>query len=67
MKDHFRHNALFVGSATRDAVNDARADYTPCFFSEIPRMFRNGSMPVDVALVQLTPPDEKAVQFRCLE
>jgi 4-hydroxybutyrate CoA-transferase len=58
MKGHFRHNALFVGSATRDAVNDARADYTPCFFSEIPRMFRNGSLPVDVALVQLTPPDE---------
>lgn len=58
MAGHFRHNAFFVGSSTRDAINDGRGDYTPCLFSEVPRMFREGYMPVDVALVQLTPPDD---------
>ena len=55
----FRHNALFVGTGSRDAVNDGRADYTPCFFSEIPRLFREGILPVDVALIQVSPPDAR--------
>jgi 4-hydroxybutyrate CoA-transferase len=54
----FRHNALFVGAASRDAVNSGCADYTPCYFSEIPRLFRDGILPVDVALIQLSPPDK---------
>jgi 4-hydroxybutyrate CoA-transferase len=58
MAPHFRHNAFFVGASTRDAVNEGRGDFTPCFFSEIPRLFRSGSMPVDVALIQLSRPDE---------
>lgn len=58
MEDSFRHNALFVGGSTRKAVEAKRADYTPCFFSEIPRLFRQGLLPVDVALIQVTPPDE---------
>lgn len=58
MEPHFRHNALFVGGSTREAVNAARADYTPCFFYEVPRLFKDGSLPVDVALVQLSRPDE---------
>lgn len=57
MEKSFRHNALFVGGSTRKAVAEKRADYTPCFFSEIPRLFREGYLPVDVALVQVTPPD----------
>lgn len=57
MEPHFRHNALFVGGSTRQAVNEGRADYTPCFFYEIPRLFREGYLPVDVALVQLSKPD----------
>jgi len=57
MEKHFRHNALFVGETTRQAVNDGRADYTPCFFSEIPRLFLEGYLPVDVALIQVTKPD----------
>ena len=57
-KEIFTHNALFVGADSRDAINDRRADYTPCFFSEIPRLFREGILPVDVALIQLSPPDE---------
>ncbi|SFM86136.1 acetyl-CoA hydrolase/transferase family protein [Thermodesulforhabdus norvegica] len=57
MEKHFRHNSLFVGATTREAVQQGRADYTPCFFSEIPRLFREGYLPVDVALIQVSPPD----------
>lgn len=58
MAPHFRHNALFVGASTREAVQAGRADYTPCFFTEIPRLFQEGYLPVDVALIQLSRPDE---------
>ncbi|MGB9662230.1 MAG: acetyl-CoA hydrolase/transferase family protein [Moorellaceae bacterium] len=58
MAGHFRHNSLFVGASTREAVNTGRADYTPCFFSEIPRLFREGYLPVDVALIHVSPPDK---------
>jgi 4-hydroxybutyrate CoA-transferase len=58
MEESFTHNALFVGGSTRKAVGEKRADYTPCFFSEIPRLFRDGYLPVSVALIQVTPPDE---------
>jgi len=54
----FRHNSLFVGATTRKAVNDGRGDYTPCFFSEIPRLFRDKILPVDVALITVSPPDK---------
>ncbi|MFH0981528.1 MAG: GNAT family N-acetyltransferase [Planctomycetota bacterium] len=53
----FRHNALFIGSNVRQAVQDGYADYTPIFLSEIPGMLRSGRIPVDVALVQVSPPD----------
>ncbi|WP_371362800.1 Butyryl-CoA:acetate CoA-transferase [Sporomusa rhizae] len=59
MEASFRHNALFVGASTRKAVEEKRADYTPCFFSEIPRLFNDGILPVDVALIQVTPPDKE--------
>ncbi|HBH12854.1 MAG: Acetyl-CoA hydrolase/transferase [Clostridiales bacterium 38_11] len=58
MKSHFKHNALFVGGSTRKAVNENRADYTPSFFFEIPRLFKEGYLPVDVALIQVSKPDE---------
>lgn len=58
MENHFRHNALFVGGGTRKAVEEGRADFTPCFFHEVPRFFEDGSLPVDVSLIQVTPPDE---------
>jgi 4-hydroxybutyrate CoA-transferase len=58
MREHFRHNALFVGGSTRKAVNENRADYTPCFFYEIPRLFRDGSLDIDVAMIQVSEPDE---------
>ena len=59
MEKSFRHNALFVGSTTRKAVEEKRADFTPCFFSEIPRLFKNKILPVDVMLLQVTSPDEQ--------
>ncbi len=57
MEGHFRHNGLFIGGPTRQAVKERRADYTPCFFSEIPALFRDGLLPVDVAMVTVSPPD----------
>lgn len=53
----FRHNALFIGANVRDAVHAGHADYTPVFLSEIPRLFRSGRLRVDVALIQISPPD----------
>jgi len=56
--ESFRHNALFIGASVRKAVQAGRADFTPVFLSEIPGLFRNGALPLDVALIQLSPPDE---------
>jgi len=53
----FRHNALFVAANTRQAVQQGRADYIPVFLHEIERLFQNGDLPIDVALIQTTPPD----------
>jgi 4-hydroxybutyrate CoA-transferase len=53
----FRVNALFAGANVRDAVNEGRADYMPVFLSEIPQLFRAGVLPLDVALIQVSPPD----------
>lgn len=57
LKDTFRHNAFFIGPNVREAVEQGRADYTPVFLSEIPRLFRSGRIPLDVALIQVAPPD----------
>ena len=58
LKDGFRHNALFIGPNVREAVAEGRADFTPVFLSEVPRLFRRGKLPIDVALIQVSPPDE---------
>ncbi|RMG94655.1 MAG: acetyl-CoA hydrolase/transferase family protein [Chloroflexi bacterium] len=57
-QNNFRVNALFIGANVRQAVNEGRADFTPIFLSEIPALFRNGSLPIDVALISVSPPDE---------
>jgi len=54
----FRHRALFTGHNVRQAVNEGRADFVPVFLSEIPALIRGGTIPVDVALIQVSPPDE---------
>ena len=55
---NFRHNSLFVGASTRQAVAEGRGDYTPCFFSEIPALFST-TLPPDVVLLTCTPPDAR--------
>lgn len=57
-KDSFRINSLFVSQNIREAVNDGRGDYVPIFLSEIPLLFKRGILPIDVALVQVSPPDK---------
>ena len=58
MEGHFRHNALFCGGNVRQAVNEGRADWIPIFLYEIPKLFYENILPLDVSLVQLSPPDE---------
>jgi acyl-CoA hydrolase len=58
MEGSFRHNSLFVGPADRKAVNEGRGDYVPIFLHQIPRLFRQGIVALDVAMVQCSPPDE---------
>ncbi len=55
---HFRHNAFFVGGNTRQAVQEGRADFMPVFLGEIEELFRSGALPIDVALICCTPPDD---------
>jgi acyl-CoA hydrolase/RimJ/RimL family protein N-acetyltransferase len=55
--DRVRVNALFLGTHTREAVRQGTADYTPCFLSEIPGLFMEGVLPLDVALIMVSPPD----------
>ncbi len=57
-KHNFRHNSFFIGENSRSAVNKGLADYTPIFLSEVPRLFKKGYVPIDVALVQVSPPDD---------
>jgi 4-hydroxybutyrate CoA-transferase len=57
MEGHFRHNALFIGGNVRQAINEGRADYTPIFLHEIEALFETGAMPIDVAFIQVSPPD----------
>ena len=57
-QESFRVNALFIGHNVRTAVQEGRADFTPVFLSEIPGLFRNGALPIDVALISVSPPDE---------
>ncbi len=57
-QENYRVNALFIGPNVRQAVHEGRADFTPIFLSEIPQLFRDGTLPIDVALISVTPPDE---------
>ena len=58
MEGHFRHNSLFVGPADRKAINEGRADYIPIFLHQIPDLIYSEQMPLDVAMLHLSPPDE---------
>lgn len=56
--DTFSTNALFVGANVRKAVNEGSADYLPIFLSEVPGLFRKNILPINMALVQVSPPDK---------
>jgi 4-hydroxybutyrate CoA-transferase len=58
LEKHLRINTLFISDNVRAAVNEGRGDFTPCFLSEVPLLFRNGHLPLDVALIHVSPPDE---------
>lgn len=58
LKDHFYINSLFVSEANRKAVNSDYGDYVPVFLSEIPGLFTKKILPLDVAIVQVSPPDK---------
>lgn len=57
-KQNFRHTSFFIGSNTRDPVNRGAADYTPIFLSKVPDLFHRGLVPIDVAMIQTSPPDD---------
>jgi 4-hydroxybutyrate CoA-transferase len=58
MEGHLKVNALFIGDNVRKAVQEGRADFTPVLLSEFPLLFKEGYLPLDVAMVHLSPPDE---------
>ena len=57
LQDSFWHNSLFASGGTRKAIAEGYADFTPCFFHEIPSLFET-TMPLDAVLIMTTPPDE---------
>lgn len=57
-KDSFFINSLFTSTPVRNAVNSERGDFVPIFLSEIPILFKDGHLPLDVAIVTVSPPDE---------
>jgi len=55
---NFRVNSFFISTNVRSAIQEGLGDYTPIFLSDIPRLFASGQLPLDVALIQVSPPDE---------
>ncbi len=58
MEEHFRHRAFFIGANSRKAINEGRADYIPIYLSEVTLLFKNDIIPVDISLINVSPPDE---------
>ena len=57
LKQNFRHTSFFIGDNTREAVNQGLADYTPVFLSQVPGLLYRKFIPIDIALIQTSPPD----------
>ncbi len=58
MEKHFKHKAFFIGGNARKAINEGRAEFIPIFLSEVTMLFKRGVIQADVALVNVSPPDE---------
>lgn len=61
LAQYFRVNSFFIAENVRDIIQEGLGDYTPVFLSDIPRLFNSGQLPLDVALIHVTPPDEYGV------
>src|SRR5215471_16150312 len=61
LSQYFRLNSFFIAENVRAVIQDVLGDYTPVFLSDIPRLFNSGQLPLDVALIQVTPPDKFGV------
>ena len=58
---YFRINSFFIAENVREIIQEGLGDYTPVFLSDIPRLFASGQLPLDAALIQVTPPDENGM------
>lgn len=58
MSCHIRMNSLFIAPNVRSAIANGLADFTPCHLSQVPLLFRAGRLPLDIAVIQVSPPDE---------
>ena len=58
MEKHFQHKAFFIGGNTRKSINEGRAEFIPIFLSEVTMLFKNGVIIPDIALINVSPPDE---------
>jgi acyl-CoA hydrolase/GNAT superfamily N-acetyltransferase len=61
MRGIFRVNSLFIAENVREVIQEGLGDYTPAFLSDIPRLFSSGRLPLDVALIQVSPPDARGM------
>lgn len=58
MEGHLKVNTFFISANIRKAVHDGRADFSPVFLSEFPLLFKHSILPIDVAIIHVSPPDE---------
>jgi len=61
LSQFFRVNSFYVAENVREIIQEGLGDYTPVFLSDIPRLIQSGQVPLDVALIQVTPPDERGM------
>lgn len=61
LAQYFRVNSFFIAENVRDIIQEGLGDYTPIHLSDIPRLFDSGQLPLDVALIQVTPPDKDGI------
>jgi acyl-CoA hydrolase/GNAT superfamily N-acetyltransferase len=61
LSEYFRVNSFFISKNVRGIIQEGLGDYTPIFLSDIPRLFTSGQTPLDAALIQVSPPDERGM------
>lgn len=61
LTQYFRVNSFFIAENVRNIIQEGLGDYTPIHLSDIPRLFHSGQLPLDVALIQVSPPDENGM------